>query len=205
VVIHDGNDEAACLRPYEYVLGAMATEDAAAFEAHLRDGCAVCEFELRRAREIEGNLALAAAPVVPRPELKQKLMARVAATPSAETQVWRHWRNDTPQDHVVVRGGGAGFEPTKIAGIEVKRLSIDTIAQRVTMMIRMAPGTRYPAHRHGGREECFVLEGDLRHGAQVMWGGDYEVVENATIHGEQWTEGGCLLLIHSSMNDELLA
>ena len=72
------------------------------------------------------------------------------------------------------------------------------------MMIRMEPGTRYPAHRHGGREECFVLEGDLRHADQVMHGGDYEVVDTGTIHGEQWTEHGCLLLITSSMHDELI-
>ena len=69
----------------------------------------------------------------------------------------------------------------------------------------MEPGASFPAHRHGGYEECFVLSGDLHHEQRVMRGGDFERVDGDSRHGKQWTEEGCLLLIHSSLQDELLA
>jgi anti-sigma factor ChrR (cupin superfamily) len=203
VVTHDENDEAIWSRACDYVLGSLTAIEAGEYERHLREGCDACSQSVRRAREMEGGLALAANPVAPRPGLRDELLAKVRAAPSADTQIWRRWRGNDAEWRLV-RAEEGGFEPTKIAGIEVRRLSVDAVRQQVTMMIRMAPGTRYPPHRHGGREECFVLAGDLRHADQVMHGGDYEVVERGTIHGEQWTEGGCLLLIHSSMNDELL-
>lgn len=203
MVTHDENDEATWSRACDYAFGTMTAAEAGEFEQHLREGCVACSTLVTRAREIEGGLGLAATPVAPRPELRATLMARVGAAPSADTQVWRRWQGSEAEWRLV-RSDEGGFEKTKIPGIEVRRLSVDEARQQVTMMIRMAPGTRYPPHRHGGREECFVLSGDLRHADQVMHGGDYEVVERGTIHGEQWTEGGCLLLIHSSMNDELL-
>lgn len=203
MVTHDRNDESIWLRAYEYALGTLPPEETMEFERHLREGCEECAAELKRARDVEGNLGLAAAPVAPPAHLRDALLKRVGAAPSIDTQVWRRWEGGEAA-HRLVRADESAFEPTKIAGIEVRRLAVDSAKRNVTMMIRMAPGTRYPAHRHGGREECFVLSGDLRHGDQVMRSGDFEVVELGTIHGEQWTEGGCLLLIQSSMHDELL-
>ena len=76
----------------------------------------------------------------------------------------------------------------------------------VTMLIRMAPGTAYPAHRHGGAEECYVLEGDLHVGDDiVMHAGDYQRAEAGSTHPVQSTRGGCLLLLTSSLRDELVA
>jgi anti-sigma factor ChrR (cupin superfamily) len=80
-------------------------------------------------------------------------------------------------------------------------LAIDAAADRFTALVRMAPGANYPAHRHGGPEECFVLEGDLRHEERVMRAGDYEWVAAGSHHGPQTTAEGCLVLIHSSLSD----
>src|SRR4029077_15255305 len=97
------------------------------------------------------------------------------------------------------------FEPTSIEGIDVRRLFVDEGADRVTMLIRMAPGTAYPAHRHGGVEECFVLEGDLEIGEEFeMNAGDYQRMDGGSAHPLQSTRGGCLLLLSSSRHDELL-
>jgi anti-sigma factor ChrR (cupin superfamily) len=69
----------------------------------------------------------------------------------------------------------------------------------------MAPGTSYPAHRHGGAEECFVLEGDLRVGADLhMRAGDFQRAEEGSVHPDQTTDHGCVLLIVSSTADEIL-
>ncbi|MBI5435467.1 MAG: cupin domain-containing protein [Planctomycetes bacterium] len=82
--------------------------------------------------------------------------------------------------------------------------SVDAEARKATMLIRMAAGTSYPRHRHAAREECFVLEGTLEVGASTLRAGDFQVAERDSIHDVQATDTGCLLLIVSSQDDELV-
>ena len=90
-------------------------------------------------------------------------------------------------------------------GISVKRLFSDPDRKTVTMLVRMAAGTSYPTHRHAGAEECYVLEGDLHVGEElVLNAGDYQRAGEDSIHLRQWTQDGCLLFILSSTEDELL-
>ena len=100
--------------------------------------------------------------------------------------------------------GNDGFERTGIEGIEAKTLFVDAARRRVSMMVRMAPGTSYPAHRHAAVEECFVVAGDIRVGERVLRAGDYQVAAEDSIHGVQSTEQGCVLFIVSSQDDELV-
>ena len=86
----------------------------------------------------------------------------------------------------------------------MKPLFVDRERDYVTMLVRMAPGTSYPCHRHGGAEECYVLQGDLHVAGQVLHSGDHQRADDASEHGVQSTEEGCLLLIVSSQHDELL-
>lgn len=154
------------------------------------------------------DLALSAAPRTPPARLKERLLRSIHASHD-DVQIWRRWRRDPTDadagDRELIRAGEGEFEPTGVAGVSARRLAFDEAAGRVTMMVRMEPGARYPAHRHAAAEECYVLTGDLRHGDQVMNAGDFELAEAGSLHGEQWTDGGCLLLIHSSVNDELVA
>ena len=71
-------------------------------------------------------------------------------------------------------------------------------------MIRMAAGATLPAHRHGGPEECFVVEGDLLDGEIELGAGDYVRHDTATDHAAS-TRNGCLLLVTASLTDERLA
>lgn len=87
----------------------------------------------------------------------------------------------------------------------MRRLSIDEPADRLTVLIRMAAGSSYPPHRHGGPEECYVIAGDLTTGDIKMRAGDYKLAHAGSIDGAQSTQNGCLLLIVSSLRDELLA
>jgi anti-sigma factor ChrR (cupin superfamily) len=91
-----------------------------------------------------------------------------------------------------------------IPGVRAKRLYVDPQHDTVTMLIRMDPGASYLPHRHAGPEQCFVLEGDLRDGELVVRAGDFQCAAEGTVHGSQQTESGCLLLIVSSLRDELL-
>ena len=65
----------------------------------------------------------------------------------------------------------------------------------------MAPGVSYPRHEHTSTEETLVLEGDLRCGDLILRPGDYQRAEAGSIHEEQHTEEGCLVLAISSISD----
>jgi hypothetical protein len=126
--------------------------------------------------------------------------------PKAQAQIWKHWRADARAPWIQ-RQDETSFEPTAIQGVSVRRLFVDEDADRVTMLVRMTAGTSYPAHRHGGAEECYVLEGDLWIGdATEMHAGDYHYQRMAagSLHERQSTRAGCLLLVTSSRRDELL-
>lgn len=206
-------------RAEQYAMGALADAERLAFEQALAQPGAPEREALRAAEELLGALALGAAPVEPPPALRERLLARVraempsaavgaatagaAADASPSVQPWKQWGGGAAD--LLLRHDEGRFEPTGREGIFVKKLHVDPQGDRATLLIRMEPGASFPAHRHGGYEECFVLSGDLRHGDRVMRGGDFERVAGATRHERQWTEGGCLLLIHSSLCDELLA
>lgn len=133
--------------------------------------------------------------------------AGAAAAPALD-RTWQRW-SGTPGETIApglvnVPSSDAGWETIGIAGISVKRLSVDASARKATMLIRMAPGTSYPRHRHASREECFVLEGSLKVGESLLRAGDFQVADENSIHDVQSTESGCLLLIVSSQDDELV-
>jgi anti-sigma factor ChrR (cupin superfamily) len=73
------------------------------------------------------------------------------------------------------------------------------------MMIRMEAGAKWVPHRHAGPEQCFVLEGDLFDGESTYYAGDFQCAAPGSVHEAQSTVNGCLLLIVSSLNDQLLA
>lgn len=186
-------------------LGSLEGDDAARFDEHLRV-CAACRAEVEAHRGVVHALA-EAGPIVPAPEsLRSRLMAAVAADAAdgAKTQPWKSW-SATTGDVLLLGALQGGWEATAVPGIETRRLFVDEAADRVTMLVRMAPGTAYPAHRHGGPEECFVLEGDLDVGAARMTAGSYQRLAQGSTHPIQSTQGGCVLLLVSSLRDELLA
>jgi anti-sigma factor ChrR (cupin superfamily) len=133
--------------------------------------------------------------------------------PDADTgvQTWRRWSADVedPAGFAFVPGdaadAGAGWEPTSIAGIAVRRLFVDERADRITMLVRMAPHTAYPPHVHAGPEECYVLAGSLDVDDDLhMVAGDFQRAAAGSRHPVQSTTDGCLLLITGSQHDRLV-
>jgi anti-sigma factor ChrR (cupin superfamily) len=199
-----------------FVLGSVEPEAARGFRLHLA-ACDVCRAEVESLARTTARLTLAAPEIAPDPRLWTRVLERIraraprgAAASRRPTQVWKSWtaaeETDAPPDDGLLRADAseADFEPTGIEGIEVRRLAVDRAKDQVTMLVRMAPGTAYPAHRHGGAEECFVVEGDLRVGDLHMRRGDFQRSESGTLHPIQSTDGGCVLLIVSSTRDELI-
>jgi len=200
-----------------YLAGAMTATEQAAFEAHLASGCPRCREELRNLDAAVEALGGAPAEVAPDPEIRRRLLGRMAdaaAASSAEPapasgahsnpQVWKRWSGDEPgADWFIQRDQEADWEATGIEGIHIRRLFVDRARNQISMLVRMAPGTAYPRHVHDGPEECLVLEGDLRAGEEVFRKGDYQRMSPGSRHGIQSSDGGCLLFIVSSLSDEL--
>lgn len=119
-------------------------------------------------------------------------------------QVWKDWTDDAARrDTFVLRREDGTWEAAGVPGVSVRRLFVDRGRNQMTALIRMAAGASYPSHHHAGAEECLVLEGDLWVGDMLLEAGDYQRMPPGSRHGVQSTRGGCLLLITSSLTDEI--
>lgn len=89
-------------------------------------------------------------------------------------------------------------------GVTAKLLSFDSVSRRTTTLLRFLPGTSYAPHRHTAVEELYVLEGGCTIGDREMRVGDYHRAEAGTEHHDTSTDEGCLLLVISSPQDEMV-
>lgn len=192
-----------------YALGALDEDEAGRLEDHLQEDCQTCTGELESFRTVAFGLSIAPIPVEPPPAVRTELLKRISSqslSEDAPSQVWKAWPgSDLSVPLLTVRAGEQNWEETSFPGVRVRRLSSDPARDCVTMLVKMASGSHYPRHRHGGVEECFVLEGDLHVGDRVLYAGDYQRASGDSVHEVQSTVGGCTLFILSSLQDELLA
>ena len=169
-----------------YALGALEAAQAASLEEHLRD-CPICRREIDSLRVAAEELALAPPPVEPPAELRRRLLGRLL-----------------PRGCSLVRRDEGAWTPTGVEGVDLRILFADPTNDRQTILLRMAAGATFPVHLHHGAEECLVLEGDVRDGDLEMTAGDFVRFEAGTQHGPLQTRGGNLLLIVSSLHDEIV-
>jgi anti-sigma factor ChrR (cupin superfamily) len=167
-----------------YALGLLEPDESAEFEQHLT-ACPVCQSEVRSFRDVAGELAYAAAPVEPPPDLKKRLLRQVAP------------------HSVVVRADESAFQATPFPGVEIRRLFVDKVTGAVTTMLRAAAGAIYPPHQHGGIEHVYVIDGDLIFDDHTLETGDYEVSKSSTHHSAITTKTGCLALIVHHVRDKM--
>jgi hypothetical protein len=174
------------------VVDALAADELAEQEKHVRE-CAVCQDELERLRAVVDTFAGWPADVVrPAPLLWDRLAHRIASE-TATTPVLPLGRQ-TPPD--------ADWEEVA-PGISCKLLATDTERRRVTMLVRLAPKTAYPAHQHAGVEELHLLDGELWIEDRLLHPGDYNRAEPATGDTRVWSETGCTCVLITSPDDVL--
>jgi anti-sigma factor ChrR (cupin superfamily) len=89
-------------------------------------------------------------------------------------------------------------------GISCKLLATDTERQRVSMLVRLAPGTDYPPHRHAGVEELHLLHGELTVDDKKLYPGDYLRAEPDSVDHRIWSETGCTCVLLTSTEDVIL-
>lgn len=74
-----------------YAVGALDGDDLVRFEAHLRDGCEVCERAIRESSETFSDIGRAATPMIPPAHVRDALMQRVATSPRPRRFRWQRW------------------------------------------------------------------------------------------------------------------
>lgn len=176
-----------------YALQALAPDEAAIMRVHLAD-CAECQRELDAVRPVIA--AFAAWPTdVLQPSSSASLWDEVARRVSADTGEMPLPATEDPRS-----------EPAWEAvapGIYCKLLANDAHHNRVSMLVRLAPGVAYPPHTHAGVEELYLLEGELWVGDRKLYPGDYSHAEPGTVDKRVWSQTGCTCVLITSPSDVL--
>ncbi|MBI3448266.1 MAG: cupin domain-containing protein [Acidobacteria bacterium] len=94
----------------------------------------------------------------------------------------------------IVKSAGARWEPSKIPGVSYRPLLMFAERNAGTYLVKMEPGTRYPAHEHPEGEEVFVVEGSMRVGGDSLAEGDYLYTPPGGVHDAE-TKGGCVFFV----------
>lgn len=197
-LFHDELTEALRDELALYAFGLLERDQAAAITRHLDAGCAVCNEELRGLRTVCVTLSASADAVEPPPGLRDRMLARIRSERPAN-------REEPGPGLYIVRSGAGEWKSTIWAGISYKRLYLDKSTGLATSLLRVAPGARYPAHRHHGVEQSWVVEGSCRIGTATIAAGDFACAASGTDHAVLISDEGCILLIVSTARDEVLA
>lgn len=177
---------------YGFAVGALPAAEAAQFAAHLAS-CSLCRAELETLRPIVASFVSWPSDVLrPSASLWDRLSERLegaaddAGAPLGSLRPAQRpeWKEVAP-------------------GISVKLLATDLANDRVSMLVRLAPGVSYPPHRHSGVEELHLLNGELYINERKLFPGDYSRAEAETSDYRVYSETGCTCVLITSPSDEL--
>jgi anti-sigma factor ChrR (cupin superfamily) len=175
---------------YGFAVGALSATEAKDFASHLAT-CAKCSKELDTLRPVIASFVGWPSDVLrPSTSLWDRLSERIGGDrPLTETAGTRQskkleWKEAGP-------------------GISYKLLATDLANDRVSMLVRLAPGADYPAHRHTEFEELHLLDGELFIDDRKLHAGDYYRAERGTVDTRVWSATGCTCVLMTSLQDEL--
>jgi anti-sigma factor ChrR (cupin superfamily) len=181
-----------------YALAALERDEAESMKAHLPT-CAECQQEYQALSTVTDTLSAWRHQTLPplasswnrlaeriSTQPQKQAVAPPIAAPSSPLKNWDEprWKEVAP-------------------GISCKLLSTDREMDRVSMMVRLAPNTAYPPHRHAGVEELYLLEGELWIENRKLEPGDFNRAGAGTADQRVWSETGCMCLLITSPSDQL--
>jgi anti-sigma factor ChrR (cupin superfamily) len=170
-----------------YALHVLPSVDVMTVEGHL-SSCPQCRQRLVRLRPIVDTFLSRPSDLLqPSNSVQERLARRIGVGASPTLAPWSEpaWEEVAP-------------------GISCKILATDAHSHRVTMLVRLAPDTEYPAHTHAGVEELHLLNGELWIDGRKLVPGDYNRAEAGTTDRRVWSETGCTCLLITSTRDALL-
>jgi len=188
-----------CL-PYEELmadlaLGALTREDERRLLTHVEE-CDACGRALGEFREAGIAVAASSAVEAP-PALRDRLMLRLKRQESDAFV-------ELDPGLMVAYAANLPWERTGIAGIERKLLSRDRESGTYTALVHMASGSSYPAHRHAGTEQLFILSGTLTLAGRTVGRGDFCIAHAGTVHREIRALDDTEFLVVASQFDRVL-
>ena len=187
-----------------YLSGTIADNERLDLQRHLDTGCPECTKQLQEALPVFDRLIEAIEPVVPRPEIRDQLLARIKQPQSPELPLQSAGvappQNVRGEEIFVSRASNANWRDVGVAGVTARVLYIDQQEGRLTALVRMEPGSVYPPHSHQAAEECLVLEGDFHCGSIHLAVGDYQRIPASHWQEAGTTQNGCLLLVTSPLD-----
>jgi anti-sigma factor ChrR (cupin superfamily) len=217
-----------------YALGVLDSDDRRAFAVRLQGESLPLRHAATAYRAVVDALASAVAPVVPMPALRERLVSQVEKEAAQDTVQFERVAdtlalNTVPvapraslRERLMARVEGytdVRLDPLKgltfvkasegawhemAPGVSAKVLFFDPVSRRATALVRMTPGSFYAPHRHAEAEELYVLEGGCFCGGRELKAGDYHRAEAETEHHDTSSDEGCLLLVISSSQNEML-
>jgi anti-sigma factor ChrR (cupin superfamily) len=170
---------------------ALPASEVAAAEAHVAT-CPECRRELEGLRPVVDRFVAWPTDVL-RPAAS--LQARLALRVAQET-------GKGPVPLPARRWSEPAWEQVA-PGIECKLLATDEERNRVSMLVRLAPGASYPAHTHAGVEELHLLDGELWIDERKLFPGDYNYGAPGAGDERVWSETGCTCVLITSTKDIL--
>jgi anti-sigma factor ChrR (cupin superfamily) len=174
-----------------YAAQALAASEVPAAETHIAT-CPDCQRELESLCPVVNRFVSWPTDVLrPTTSLQERLALRIAeetgkqpVLPPARQWSEPEWEQVAP-------------------GIECKLLAADKERDRVSMLVRLAPGASYPAHTHAGVEELHLLAGELWINGRKLVPGDYNYGAPGAVDESVWSETGCTCVLVTSTRDTL--
>jgi anti-sigma factor ChrR (cupin superfamily) len=174
-----------------YALQALPSSEIPTVEAHL-SGCAGCRQEVETLRPIIGAFVSWPTDILrPPASLWERLARRIAAetgqepvVPAPQLRAEPDWEEAAP-------------------GLAYKVLAADSERDRVSLLVRLAPGAEYPPHSHAGVEELYLLHGELMIDDRKLYPGEYNRAEPGSADQRVWSETGCTCVLITSTRDVL--
>jgi quercetin dioxygenase-like cupin family protein len=176
-----------------YALQALPPGEVPPVEAQI-SACAACRHEMETIRPtIDAFAAWPTDVLRPSASLWDRLAQRIATETGGAPVVPAPQRWAEPEWNEVA------------PGISCKLLATDREKSLVSMLVRLAPGTDYPPHRHQDVEELHLLHGELKVDDQTFHPGDYRRAEAGSVDHRIWSETGCTCVLVTSFRDVILA
>ena len=174
-----------------HALRVLPSSEISVLEAHLSE-CADCREEMEALRPIVGAFISWPADLLrPADSLWDRLASRIA------TETGREPVRSVPEPQAE-----SSWEEAA-PGLSFRLLATDTENDRVSMLVRLAPGVAYPPHTHVGVEELYLLSGELWIDDKKLYPGDYNRAEAGTGDQRVWSETGCTCVLLTSTRDRL--
>ena len=167
-------------------IGALDPDERRDLEARVAALPAEARAEVARLYDAAAGIASTAIGPAPSPDVRAALLDRIAVASNR-----------------TVRAGDGDWVQSPVPGVRMKILAVDRARDRVTMLVRGEPGATYPAHRHTGPEECYVIRGSLVVEGQLLRAGDFHHAEGESDHGALHTDEGVEVLLVAAASDYL--